>query len=135
MKFQPLAILTSFMFFALAVAWMFFPELMLAQWGVDYSSAAGLVSHRTAVLYAGIAVMFFMARNAQHSVTRTALIQGIITICTVLALLGVYELSVGHANRGILAAVLIEVALVLAFLYVWRTSGKANKPNMKLEKI
>lgn len=135
MRFRLLAILTSFLFFALTVALMFFPEQMLAQWGVKYTSAAGFVSRRTAVLYAGLAVMFFMARKAEHSVTRTALIQGIITVCTVLALLGIYELSVGHANRGILTAVLIEAVFGLAFLFVWRTSSKASNLSSKLEKI
>jgi hypothetical protein len=41
-----------------------------------------------------------------------------ITACLLLAFLGVYEFSTGHANRGILSAIFIEVVLVLAFLYV-----------------
>ncbi|MCW4629031.1 MULTISPECIES: hypothetical protein [Marinomonas] len=122
MTFRHVAILTSFLFLVLAVAWMFFPEQMLTQWG-----GAGLVSRRGAVFYLGVAVMFFMARNTEHSAARMALIQGMITICTVLILLGVYELSVGHASDKILAAVLIEAILGLAFIYAWRTSGKKHK--------
>ncbi len=85
---------------------------------MEFSTAVGLVGRRAAALYAGIAVMFFSARNAEHSATRTALITGTITSCSILALLGVYEFATGHATSGILTAVFIEVTLVLAFLYV-----------------
>jgi hypothetical protein len=124
MRFRQLAIISSLLFFALTVAWMFFPAQMLAQWGVEYSNAAGLVGRRGAVLCAGFAVLFFMARNASHSTTRMALIQGVSTTLILLVLLGIYEFSAGHANHGILTAILIEAVFGLAFLYVWRTSSK-----------
>ena len=97
---------------------MFAPDKMLAGWGVELTIAVGLLARRIAALYAGIAVMFFFARNAEHSATRTALIVGTITACLILALLGIYEFVAGHASGGILGSVLIEVVLVLAFLYV-----------------
>jgi len=121
LSFHRLAVFTSILFLILAMTWMFSPLYFLSEWGVELSTAAGLVGRRAAALYAGIAVMFFMARNAAPSTTRTALIYGMITSCTMLALLGVYEFATGHATSGILAATFIEVALVLAFLYVsWR---------------
>jgi hypothetical protein len=70
--------------------------------------------------------MFFMARNAEHSTTRSALIYGMTTSCLILAMLGVYEFDTGHASSGILTGVIIEVALVLAFLYVGCTCSKKN---------
>jgi uncharacterized BrkB/YihY/UPF0761 family membrane protein len=91
---------------------------MLSAWGVELTDSVGLVTRRIAALYAGIAVMYFFARNAEHSATRTALIVGTITACLILALLGIYEFSIGHASSGILGSVIIEVLLVLAFLYV-----------------
>jgi len=121
LSFHRLAVFTSILFSILAMAWMFAPLNLLSEWGVELSTAAGLVGRRAAALYAGIAVMFFMARNAAPSTSRTSLIYGMITSCTMLALLGVYEFATGHATNGILAATFIEVALVLAFLYVgWR---------------
>lgn len=97
---------------------MFTPAQMLTSWGVELTTSTGLVARRVAALYIGIAVMFFIARNAEHSTTRTALINGIITSGMLLALLGVYELATGHATSGILSAVFIEFSLVLAFIYV-----------------
>lgn len=97
---------------------MFTPVLMLSTWGVDLTDSVGLVARRIAALYAGIAVMYFFARNAAHSATRSALIVGTITACLLLAILGIYEFVAGHASDGILISVLIEIALLLAFLYV-----------------
>lgn len=116
LTFYRLALLTSILFVVLAIILMFVPALMLTGWGVDLTTSVGLVARRIAALYTGLAVMFFLVRNAEHSTTRTALSYGTITGCMILAILGVYEFATGHASSGILAAVTIEVALVLAFL-------------------
>jgi hypothetical protein len=118
LTFYRLSVFSSILFTVLACILMFSPVLMLSTWGVELTGSVGLVSRRIAALYAGIAAMYFFARNAEHSVTRTALIVWTITACLILALLGVYEFVAGHASVGILISVLIEVALVVAFLYV-----------------
>lgn len=118
LSFYRLSVLTSILFVVLAIILMFAPTQMLSGWGVELTTEVGLVVRRIAALYTGLAVMFFMVRNAEHSPTRTALITGTITACILLAFLGVYEFATGHASRGILVSVLIEVVLVLAFLYV-----------------
>ena len=118
LSFYRLSVFSSILFTVLTFILMFAPVVMLSAWGVELTGSVGLVTRRIAALYAGIAVMYFFARNAEHSATRTALIVGTITACSILALLGVYEFSAGHASGGILGSVLIEVVLVLAFLYV-----------------
>lgn len=118
LSFYRLSIISAILFLSLAIILMFAPAQMLAGWGVELTTSVGLVVRRIAALYTGLAVMFFFVRNAEPSTTRTALIAGTITGCMILAILGVYEFATGHAASGILAAVTIEVALVLAFLYV-----------------
>lgn len=118
LNFYRLSVFSSVLFTILAFILMFAPAVMLSAWGVELTDSVGLVTRRIAALYAGIAVMYFYARNAEHSATRSALIVGTITACLILALLGIYEFSAGHASGGILISVLIEVVLVLAFLYV-----------------
>lgn len=118
LSFYRLSIFCSILFTVLFIILMFAPVMMLSAWGVELTDSVGLVARRIAALYAGIAVMYFFARNAAHSATRTALIVGTITACLILALLGVYEFVAGHASGGILVSVLIEVVLVLAFIYV-----------------
>ena len=118
LSFYRLSVLVSILFVALAAILMFAPAQMLTSWGVELTTSAGLVARRIAALYTGVAVMFYLARNAEHSTIRTALITGTITACSILAIFGIYEFATGHATSGILTAVFVEVVLVLAFLYV-----------------
>ncbi len=118
LSFYRLSVFSSILFTVLAFILMFAPVLMLSAWGVELTDSVGLVTRRIAALYAGIALMYYFARNAAHSTIRTALIVGTITACLILAILGVYEFAIGHASNGILVSVLIEVVLILAFLYV-----------------
>ena len=129
LTFYRLSVFSSILFVLLAVILMFAPDKMLAGWGVELTDSVGLLARRIAALYTGIAVMYFLARNAEHSTTRTALIYGTITACLLLAALGAYEFSVGHATSGILPAVFIEVALVIAFAYVGCNCNNTNKLN------
>lgn len=118
LSFYRLSVFSSILFAALAFILMFAPVLMLSVWGVELTDSVGLMSRRIAALYAGIAVMYLFARNAEYSATRTALIIGTITACLILAVFGIYEFAAGHASTGILGSVFIEVTLALAFLYV-----------------
>ncbi len=118
LSFYRMSVFSAILFTLLACILMFAPVLMLSAWGVELTDSAGLMARRIAALYAGIAVMYFLARNAAHSTTRTALIVGTITACSILALLGIYEFAAGHASHGILGSVTIEAMLIFAFLYV-----------------
>lgn len=129
LSFYRLSVFSSVLFLLLANILMFAPDKLLAGWGVDLTIAVGLLARRIAALYAGLAVMFFMVRNAEHSTARTAIISGMITSCLILAFLGVYAFDTGHASSGILIAVFIEVALVLAFMYVGCACNNANNLN------
>lgn len=120
-RFRKVAILTALIFLALAFAWMFASGEQLSRWGVSASSSTELLGRRAAALYAGIGIMFLQARNAEPSPARTALLHGAIVTCLMLAVLGTAELINGHAGPGILAAVVIEIVLVIAFLYAART--------------
>ena len=116
MTFRHLALLSSVLLLALSATWMFTPELMLTQWGVQYSDGAGLVSRRTAAFYAGIALMLLLARNAEASKARAALATGISLTCLILATLGIFEWQSGSATAQILVAVVLEAFLAVAFL-------------------
>lgn len=118
LQFRGVATVCALIFFALAITLMFAPNLLLADWGIEVTLSVGVVCRRAAALFAGIAVMFFSARNAEPSVARSALIKGVVVIFALLAALGLFELNVGNATPAILIAVFIEVALMLAFVVV-----------------
>lgn len=51
LSFRSLAILSALVFFALALVWMFAPNILLSSWDVAFSYPVGLMSRRTAALY------------------------------------------------------------------------------------
>lgn len=122
LSFRSLSVIVSLLFLAIACTWMFAPAAMLANWGIGTSPSAELMARRGAALYAGLSVMFFVARGAAPSLARSALVAGFVTACALLAALGVGELASGHADRGILIAAVLEIVFVLAFLFVRETA-------------
>lgn len=118
LSFYLLAMITASLFGILAAVWLFAPSRFLSAWNVDNTNSAGLVGRRAGALYAGMAAMFFFARNAEPSATLNALIDGLIVTCVLLAILGLYEFIKGNANKSILGAVVIEMLLCVMFLQV-----------------
>jgi hypothetical protein len=116
LNFKNLALVSASTCFALFITWLFAPHLLLGMWGIEHTYAVGLVSRRAAALFLAIAVMFFLARNAAPSPSRSALVAGFVTGCFSLAALGIFEWLSGKASIGIFIAVTVEIALALAFL-------------------
>ena len=74
------------------------------------------------MLFGAIGVMFYLARHAPPSATRSAISSGFMVGCFGLAILGFGEWLNGHTGPGILLAVVVELALGLAFLQTTRES-------------
>ena len=119
-RFRHVSMVIAFLLLVLSMAWMFAPAAMLASWGIGFDAAASVVSRRSAALFAGLAVMFWLARNAEASTARSALVGGFVVANLTLAALGIFELSRGQASANILVAVLIELAFPLALLHAVR---------------
>lgn len=120
MKFKNLAIIYASICFALALIWMFSPQVLLAVWGVEYNKAAALVGRRSAALFLATGVMLFGARNAAPSVARSAIVYGFATGCLALAALGLFEFFMGHAGLGIMPVTVVEFIMAGAFVWVNR---------------
>jgi hypothetical protein len=114
-RFDLLALLSALICLVLALVWSLAPQVLLSLWTVGFSEPVGLVCRRTAALFAGIGVMLFQLRHAAPSPVRSAVTTGLISACSLLALLGITELFLGHAGPGILLAVAVEIALALGF--------------------
>lgn len=115
-SFRQLAIVTALLFLTLTLTWTFVPQHLMAGWGLVSTPVGELLGRRAAALYAGVAVMFWLARNAPPSLARSAMSQGLTVACLTLAASGMIELVAGHVTAGILIAVAIEMALALALL-------------------
>ncbi|VVO54701.1 hypothetical protein [Pseudomonas fluorescens] len=122
LSFRTLSMFTAALCLVLALVWGVMPDRMLAIWGIEFSSAAGFVARRSAVLFAALGLIFYWIRNEPPSVTRSALCSGFMVGCFGLAALGFSEWLNGHTGPGILLAVLVELALGLGFLQTRRVS-------------
>lgn len=122
LSFRALATFTAALCFLLALVWGLMPDWLLSIWGLEYSLTVGIVARRSAMLFAALGVMFYLVRNESPSTTRHALSNGFMVGCWGLAALGFGEWLNGHAGPGILLAVVVELALGLAFLQTKRVS-------------
>jgi hypothetical protein len=122
LSFRALSTFTAALCFLLALVWGLMPDWLLSIWGLEYSLTVGIVARRSAMLFAALGVMFYLVRNESPSTTRHALSNGFMVGCWGLAALGFGEWLNGHAGPGILLAVVVELALGLAFLQTRRVS-------------
>jgi hypothetical protein len=127
LSFRSLSTITAALCFLLALVWGLIPERLLAVWSIEFSSAAGFVARRSAVLFVALGVMFYLVRNEAPSTSRNALSSGFIVGCWGLALLGFGEWLNGHAGPAILPAVVVELALGLGFLQTRRASVELER--------
>jgi hypothetical protein len=101
--------------FSLAALWMGAPQFILWIWQISGSESTLLMARRGAALFLGLAVVLWLTRDLESSPARHAIAVGFSISCAVLAALGVYEFTAGHAGIGVLAAAIVETTLALAF--------------------
>jgi hypothetical protein len=124
MKFRILVVVSAILSFLLGVGYLFFGGLLIGRWGIEATSGMLLLGRRMAALYLGLSVMFFLARSAPVSVPRMAICAGAAVGMSLLALLGIYERTAGHAGPGILVSVLVESLIALAFIWTLFTERR-----------
>ncbi len=125
MSFRTLAVITAIVALALGVGYLFVGALVVGRWQIQPTDSVLLLGRRMGGLYLGLSVMYFLARSAPVSVTRTALSAGTVVALSSLALLGVYEVTAGHAGSGILVSVAIESLLAVGFIRILLTERRA----------
>jgi hypothetical protein len=128
MSFKTIAVITAGVAFVLAFAYFFVGELVVGRWQIQPTESVLLFGRRIGGLYLGLSVMYYLARSSPVSVARTALSAGTAVALSVLALLGIYEVAVGHAGPGILVSVAVESLIALAYIRVLLTDRKAAVP-------
>jgi len=125
MRFKTMAVITAVILFVLGLGYFFFGAVIVGRWQVLPTESVILLARRIGCLYLGLSVIFFLARTAPKSPTRTALSAGTVVVTLLLAGTGVYELAAGHAAKGILVSAAIEFLLALAYIRILFTERKA----------
>ena len=125
MRFRTIAVITAIVALALGLGYLFVGAIVVGRWQIQSTDSVLLLSRRIGAIYLGLSVMLFLARSAPVSVTRTALSAGAAVLLSLLALLGVYEFTAGHAGTGILVSVVIESLLALGYIRILFTERRA----------
>lgn len=114
--YHHLSIVAALAFFGLAGVWFFSPQLLLESWGLETTSAVGVIGRRVAVLMAALGILSLSLRNLSPSPARLALVRFLVLVFLGTAGLGLVELGSQTVSLGILIACLIETVLAMAYL-------------------
>jgi hypothetical protein len=126
MKFKAVALITSIVTLVLGVGYILAGELIVGRWQIQVSEGVVLMGRRIGAVYLGLSAMFFLARSAEASVSRTAITLGTAIALLLLAFVGVSEFMAGHVGAGILASVAIEAVLAACFLWIYYADRRAR---------
>ncbi len=118
MSFKTMAVITAAVTLVLGVGYLVAGTLLVGRWQIEPTESVLLFGRRIGALYLGLSAMFFLARSAPVSVARTALSTGAAVVCSLLAILSVYELTAGHAGPAILASAALEFLLAVGYVRV-----------------
>ncbi len=117
MTVKALFIITAVVTLLLGLSWLLFPAVMLAQWGAEPNGMLVYMSRRYAVLFLGYSVIMWLARNAEPSTTRLAIIAGGLVVTCTLAVLSLLGVLGGTINPSGWIAFGIEILLAFGFGY------------------
>jgi len=92
---------------------------VLKEWGVEETAGALILFRRLGVIYLGLALMFFLGRNAGPSEFRSAACLVVGGAVAVLASLGLFEFLARRASAGIFRSVVGETVLAAVFIWLW----------------
>ena len=125
MNFKNIAFVTAIIAFVLGIGYLFFGSFVIGRWQIEPTNSVLLLGRRMGILYLGLSVIFFLSKSISSSKTRIALSIGATVTLSLLALLGIYEYSLGRVGAGILASVVIESLLSIGFIIILLKERKA----------
>jgi hypothetical protein len=123
MTFKVVAFLMTFAGCLLGFRFTFAGASILKEWGIEVTDGSLVMCRRIGVLYFGLALMFFLGRNAPPSDLRSAVCLGIAGALALLGCLGIFEFRAGRVTSGVIVPIIIEIVFAAVFVWVWR-SGK-----------
>lgn len=114
-----MAYVTSVAGAVLGLRFLYFGASVLKQWGIEATAGSLVMCRRYGALYLGLAVVFFLGRNAAPSDLRSAVCLGIGGASALLAGLGLWDRSAGRVTSGIIIPVLVELVVAAGFAWAW----------------
>ena len=111
MTFKHLSTFTSALSLALFAVLLFSPATLMMLMELEAPPEAAFLARRAAMIFLGISVMSWLARDQPPSPMRRAYRIGVSTLMFALAALGVAEFARGFAGAGIFIAITTEILL------------------------
>jgi hypothetical protein len=122
MTFEVMAFVMTLGGCVLGLRFIFAGASVLKEWGIEATDGPLVIGRRIGALYLGLALMFFLGRNAGPSDLRSAVCLGMGGALALLAFLGFYELWAGRVSSGIVVPAIVETVLAAGFAWAWRAS-------------
>lgn len=111
----------------LGVAWLFFPEPMFSSWGVQADPVATYMARRYGGLFFGYAVILWLARGAQASPARRAILAGGAIVCGLMTIVSLVGVLSGVVGPVLWSAVAVEALLTVGFSCYYVTGRSPDK--------
>ena len=124
LNFKILSIASALIALLLGLVLLLVPGLLFNLFSVTANEAAFFMGRRTAILFLGVSVLSWLVKDAEPSLTRSAISMCFIVTMFGLAVLGAVELARGYAGPGIGLAVVTELALGVLYLKQWLRDQK-----------
>jgi hypothetical protein len=134
MSFKNIAVVTSLIALVLGIGYLFFGSFLIGRWQIEPTNNVLLLGRRMGILYIGLSIIFFQTKSLNLSKARTALSIGAASTLSLLAIMGIYEYSMGRVGAGILASVVIESLLSLGYIIILIKDRKAMMMESLLNK-
>ena len=134
MNFKNIAIVTSIIAFVLGIGYLFLGSIIIGRWQIEPTNDVLLLGRRMGILYIGLSIIFFLSKSLNLSKARTALSIGAASTLSLLAIMGIYEYSMGRVGDGILASVFIESLLSIGFIIILVKDRRAMAINSSSNK-
>src|SRR5215472_8800624 len=119
MTFKVMAFAMTFGGCVLGLRFIFAGASVLKEWGIEATDGPLVMGRRIGALYLGLALMFFLGRNAGPSDLRSAVCLGTGGAIALLACLGFFELWAGRVTSGIIVPAIVETVLAGGFGWAW----------------
>jgi hypothetical protein len=110
-NFKSITSLVSFLCFGLSLSLLTIPFVFAWLFQIDQTISSDFMGRRAAMLFLGFGVLTALTRKSRIRETQNVVAMAICVAMAGLAVLGLYEFTVGNAGLGIFLAIMTEILI------------------------
>ena len=119
MSFRIMAWTTAIAGLVLGVRFLALGAGVAREWGIEPGDGVLVFARRIGALYLGLAILFFLGRDAEPSALRSAVCLGVGAAIALLAALGAWDLAARRVKSTIIVPIVLELVLAAGFVSAW----------------